>query len=280
MISGVSRDGADPRARTTGRAAVAAAQRRLTYWPFVASGKPNHGVAVQRLPSIAAAMMVAPLALLASLAQTADAQILRVPKGGTGEPALWANAAIGLVQMQRVNDGTTEAQWAFGSALQYRGSLEYTVARGNTVGVSATYARVPLTYRSFSDAGTPLPGGGICLDCDAKADVTTIFGTFHGGGGAGFHQVIEIAGGAIMYRNFRTDDGGEELPPAKDTDFAFAFGYGFGYTLNRTVQLNLVQDAVLTLHQREGLSGDNSSVSQQYVTRLGVRLGVGSRRGL
>jgi hypothetical protein len=220
------------------------------------------------------------VALLASLARPADAQILRVPRGATGEPVLWASAAIGLVQMQRVNDGTTQSQWAFGSALQYRGSLEFSIARGSTVGVSATYARVPLTYRSFSDLGIPLPGGGTCVDCDAKADVTTIFGTFHGGGGAGFHQVIELAGGATMYRNFRTDDGNEQLPPTKDTDFSFAFGYGFGYTVNRTVQLNLVQDAVLAVHQREGLSGGNSSTSQQYVTRLGVRLGVGSRRGL
>jgi hypothetical protein len=220
-----------------------------------------------------------PLAALALLAPSAGAQIIRLPKNTSGEPAFWGSAALGLVQLQRVDDGTTQSHWDFGSAVQYRGSLEYAIGRGNSFGVSGTFARVPLTYRTFSDLGIPLPGGGTCIDCDAKADVTSILAAFHGGGGAGFHQVIELSAGALMYRNFKTD-AGDELPPKSDTDFSFALGYGFGYTLNRTIQFNLVQDAVLAVHQREGLSGSDRTTNQQYVTRIGVRFGGGSRRGL
>ena len=220
------------------------------------------------------------LAVLALLARSADAQILRVPKNTSGEPAFWGSASIGLLQLQRVDDGTTQSYWDFGSAVQYRASLEYAISRGNSFGVSGTFARAPLTYRSFSGLGIPLPGGGSCADCDATADVTSILATFHGGGGAGFHQVIELAAGAMLFRNFRTEDSNEELPPTSDTDFSFAIGYGFGYTVNRSVQVNLVQDAVLGVHQREGLSGNGRSTTQQYVTRIGVRFGGGSRRGL
>jgi hypothetical protein len=219
------------------------------------------------------------LAALVLLAQPAHAQILRVPKNTSGEAAFWGSAAIGLLQLQRVDDGTTQSRWDFGSAVQFRASLEYAISRGNSLGVSGTFARAPLTYRTFSDLGIPLPGGGSCVDCDASADVTSILATFHGGGGPGFHQVIELAAGAMMFRNFKTDDG-EELPPKSDTDFSFAIGYGFGYTVNRALQVNLVQDAVLGVHQREGLSGSGRSTTQQYVTRIGVRLGGGARRGL
>jgi hypothetical protein len=219
-----------------------------------------------------------PLAALALLAQSAEAQIIRVPKNTSGEPAFWGSAAIGLLQLQAIDDGRSQSRWDFGSAVQYRASLEYAISRGNSVGVSGTFSRAPMTYRAFS-VPVPLPGGGSCLDCDAKADVTSLAATFHAGGGLGFHQVIELSAGALMYRNFKTDDG-EELPPERDTDFTFALGYGFGYTVNRTFQINLVQDAVLGVHQKEGLSGNARTTNQQYVTRLGVRFGGGSRRGL
>jgi hypothetical protein len=219
-----------------------------------------------------------PLVALALLASSADAQIIRLPKNRSGEPAFWASASIGLLQLQRVDDGTTQSRWDFGSAVQFRASLEYAISRGNSVGVSGTFARAPLTYIPVNDPG-PLPGGSCDISCDAKADLTAIVGTFHSGGGLGFHQVIELSAGALMYRNFKTD-AGEELPPKKDTDFNFTLGYGFGYTVNRTLQIDLVQDAILALHQREGLSGSGRTTNQQYVTRIGVRLGAGSRRGL
>ena len=56
-------------------------------------------------------------------------------------------------------------------------------------------------------------------------------------------------------------------------------GYGFGFPIGRTLQLTLVQDAAAVIHERTGLRGGQSSISQFYTTRLGVRYGLGSRRG-
>ena len=96
--------------------------------------------------------------------------------------------------------------------------------------------------------------------------------------GISSRPAAEIGLGATMYSNFRTRAGGERLPPASpDVDVALAIGYGFGYVLSPNMQLNLVQDLSLSLHQRTGLAGGTSATSQQYTTRIGLRVGLGSQ---
>jgi hypothetical protein len=224
------------------------------------------------LPALARSLTA--LALLA-LAAPAGAQIIRVPPRGTGgEPRLWASAAAGWGQVQGFVDGSTSTVWDFGDAVQFRGSLEARVSRGVTAGVAATWARVPLRYASLT---APTPADG-CDVCDADATVTSIVATVHGGGTTGLHQVFDISAGAIIYDDFEAEDGRPLAPAKSDPDFMFSFGYGFGYTVNSLFQVNLVQDAVFAIHQKGAATNDNRRTSQQYITRIGVRLGFARGR--
>jgi hypothetical protein len=81
-----------------------------------------------------------------------------------------------------------------------------------------------------------------------------------------------------MYRNIRRDSDGTALPPTGgNIDPFFTFGYGFGYTFNPTMQVSIVQDYGLVLHERTGLTNDQSNTLTQRSTRLNFRMGFGNR---
>ena len=218
---------------------------------------------------------LAALVLLATVAPLADAQIFDVPRRSS-LPVVWASLSAGFLSYQAdVVDGRTESVWRFGSALQYRGSAEFDVGNSGAVGMALGYADVPMTYFQLSPPG-PQPD---CPErCDAHGKIWTLMGTFHMGGGAGFHQIINLSAGATVYRDFRSDQLGSELgPTSPDKDISIAVGYGFGYGFGQRLQIMLVQDAAYTMHQRDGISGGQNASSQQFVTRLGLRAGLGSR---
>jgi hypothetical protein len=204
------------------------------------------------------------LALLAS-SPAMDAQIIRRPPQ-TLEPPYWVGVSIGLAQASSVHDGTTDSQWQFGTAAQYRATLEKRLQAGLSIGVSAGFATVPLTYSGIS--------AGCAGGCDAKADIMQLHALFHAGSGMGLHQVVELGLGATGYSNFRTEVGGTKLAPtAADYDLSFAFGYGFGYGLSPKSAIEVVQEFGTAIHQRTGLAGGESSLPRLYTTRIGVRFG-------
>jgi hypothetical protein len=205
-------------------------------------------------------------------APIADAQVLPVPRRGTA-PVAWASLSAGLLQFDRdIVDGRTESIWRFGSTIQYRGTVEMDVGNFGAVGLVAGLADAPLTYST--GAATPGCEGG----CDAHAKIWTLMAGFHMGGGTGFHQIIDLSAGTTIYRDFSADDGGTALPPeSPDKDIALSVGYGFGWGFGPRMQLMLVQDAAYVLHQRDGLSGGQNSNSTVYTTRLGLRVGLGTK---
>lgn len=213
--------------------------------------------------------IVGALALATALASPADAQIMRIPQR-TNEPSAWASASAGLLQPGQVVDGRTQSRWVFGSALQYRASLERGISNQSAIGVVGTWApNAPLTYVNDA-AGTA---------SDARASIRSIGAFFHAGGGLGLFQVLEVSVGVTNYGSFRRSDTGAPLPPVGgDTDFSFGIGYGFGYALSARSQIMLVQDAAQVLHQGDGLSGSARRNVAQYTTRVGLRIGAGQRR--
>ena len=223
----------------------------------------NSGVSVHRPLAVLIAMLLA--------APLADAQVLPVPRRSSA-PVAWGSLSAGLLQFNdRVFDGRTESVWDFGSALQYRGSVEMDIGNRGSVGLVVGLADAPLTYYG---AQVPECSGG----CDAHAKIWSLMAGLHIGGGQGFHQIIDISAGALVYRDFVSDNGDVTLPPeSPDKDISLAVGYGFGWGFNERMQLMLVQDASYSLHQRDGLSGGQSSSSTQYITRLGLRVGLGSK---
>ena len=205
------------------------------------------------------------LALLS--ANTAGAQLASI--SSRAEPAGYLSLAAGFLQAASIRDGSTSSDWLFDGAIQYRGSIEYALRNQGAFGVAATYARVPLEYR-----GGDLLG---CIRCDADATIWTAMAMFRMGGGEGFHQVIEIGLGATGYQDFETENG-DALPPTEpDMDVTISVGYGFGFGFGKRTSIFLVQSADQSIHQRGGPENDGTTSVQHYVTRIGLRYGLGSR---
>ena len=206
--------------------------------------------------------------MLVIVAVPADAQVRRrVPR--IPEPQAWVSASIGLFNGNDVSDGETASTWDFGRASnpQYRLSVEKSVGRTSSIGLTGTYVRAPFTYI-----------GPSCSRCAAHLDVATLGASFHLGGGVGLHQVIEASAGALQYRNLERDSDGSKLEPAGgNIDPYFTFGYGFGYSINPSMQVSVVQDFGLALHERTGLTSEDSNTLTQRTLRLNFRYGFGNR---
>jgi hypothetical protein len=201
-------------------------------------------------------------------ATSASAQIRRRAPIAT-EPSYWVSVGTGLYGANEVSDGETNSTWDFGEGTnwQYRIAVEKVLQNQFALGGVLTYVDVPFVYRG--------PG---CGACDAHLDLTTIGASFHAGGGNGLHQVLEVSAGAALYRNLHRDDNGAKLAPTDgNIDPFLTFGYGFGYTFNPTMALSIVQDYGLVLHERTGLSNDQSNTLTQRTTRLNFRMGFGNR---
>jgi opacity protein-like surface antigen len=197
----------------------------------------------------------------------AGAQIIDSRQIGGGQPIAWTSLSVGWLQHGGLCDPDSNSCWDFGSAPQFRASLEMPMGRGASIGVSGTTARVPLTY-----SGGLLSG---CSSCDADANVSQIFGTVHIGGGSGFAQVIDINAGMTLFSNFRATDGSRLDPAKMVSSFSFSVGYGFGYSFSDRMQITLSQDYGLVIHKR--MEGDPNNTAQQSTLRVGLRYGLGSK---
>ena len=217
-------------------------------------------------------LLAIPLALALGAARPAGAQIISVPKGGLSHgPYAFATAGVGLFALQGVLDGQTQTYWNFSQTIDYAGSLEFALGRGSSLGVSASYANVPLTYQQIVNT----PGGSGVLNTDAHVNVYIFGAQFAvGPGSAGFHQVIVANAGVIAFENFHADAGGGRLAPQRDLDPRLAIGYGIGYGF-KSGEAFLLQEYGVALHQSTGLSGSDRRQYQQQTTRLGFRVGIG-----
>ncbi len=208
------------------------------------------------------------LAATLFVATSASAQIRRRAPV-TNEPSFWVSLGAGVYGANGISDGTTNSTWDFGAGTdwQYRAAFEKVLQNQFLLGGVLTYVDVPFVY-----------SGASCGRCDAHLDLTSIGASFHAGGGQGLHQVLEVSAGAALYRNLRRDSDNLKLAPTGgNTDPFFTFGYGFGYTFNPTMQLSIVQDYGLVLHERTGLTNDQSNTLTQRSTRLNFMMGFGSR---
>ena len=235
-----------------------------------------------RRPSTLAAFLLALFALAAvqlTAAAPLEAQIFKVPRR-VAEPAFWVAGSVGYFQLQGIAYSRSNSAWNFSGTVQYSASLDYSMGRGASVGVTGAYARMPLLYESLD--GSPISGVAQSAQdatrADAHADVTSLMATFHLGGGEGFHPVFDAALGATRFSGFRTDRGTQALRPPSDLDPAFTIASGVGYATSARTEFTLVQEYGNVFHQRGTLPNNVRTNAQQLTTRLGVRLGLGSRR--
>lgn len=190
------------------------------------------------------------------------------------DPATWLSGSIGLFNGDDVSDGNTGSTWDLGRASNplYRLSVEHTVSRNTSAGLTGTFVRAPFTYIG---AG----GDNSCARCAAHLNMISAGLSAHHGGGIGLHQVLEATAGALQYRNLKRDVDGAPLGPVNgNVDPYFTFGYGFGYTFTPRTEISIVQDFGLALHEREGLTSEQSNTLTQRTLRLNARFGFGKRK--
>ena len=204
------------------------------------------------------------------LGSSAGAQVRRrAPL--TNDPAWWVSLGAGLYGADEIFDGKTASNWDFGHGTdwQIRAAVEKALQNTFSIGGTLTYVDVPFVYT----------GAQCGAGCTAHLDLTSLGASFHAGGGQGLHQVLEVSAGALMYRNLHRDtDVAKLAPTGGNIDPFLTFGYGFGYTFNPTMQLSIVQDYGLALHERtSGQANDASNTLTQRTTRLNFRMGFGSR---
>jgi hypothetical protein len=212
------------------------------------------------------------LLLCIGAASPAEAQIRRRVPTST-EPGIWTSLSAGIYGGNGISDGSTQSTWDFGAGTtwQYRAAIEKSLQRQISAGLVGTYVKVPFTYIGGAAANS-------CSRCAAHLDLVSLGISFHAGGGPGLHQVLEASAGALQYRNLRRDDDGTALAPLDgNVDPFFTFGYGFGYTFNQNMEVSVVQDYGLAVHERKGLETGQSNTLTQRSTRLNFRFGFGAR---
>jgi hypothetical protein len=210
-------------------------------------------------------------------AATLSAQMPRRPSAYTNDPGFWITAGISGFRANVVNDGVSASKWDFGNSTNfaYRGSIEKGGNNGSSFGVAGSWSHVPFVYTS---TGVFPPAGGCAgtLSCEAHLDLMTLVATFHSGGGIGFHQVLELNGGVVAYRNLkRKSDGAKLTPSGGNVDPLFALGYGFGYGLSDRTNLDIISDYSFAIHERKDLSSGNSNTNSMPGLRALLRMGFG-----
>jgi hypothetical protein len=208
------------------------------------------------------------------------AQMRRPRVYATNDPNVWITAGVGGFRANAVNDGATSSTWDFGNStnLQYRASIEKGMNNGGSFGIAGSWARVPFVYSSTVFSPVSSVGGVQCPSCDAHLDLMTLVATFHSGSGLGFHQLLELNGGIVAYRNLKQDSDGARLAPSGgNIDPLFSFGYGFGYGLNERTNLDFISDYTIAIHERNGVSNGTSNTNSMPSLRLALRMGFGSR---
>ena len=223
------------------------------------------------------------LALLTLMfsAGTLSAQMPRRPSAYMNNPGFWITAGISGFRANVVNDGVSASTWNFGNSTNfaYRGSIEKGGNNGSSLGLAGSWSHVPFLYSSTGN--TPAGGGGVVqcangLSCDAHLDLMTLVATFHSGAGIGFHQVLELNGGVVAYRNLKRDSDGVKLTPTGgNIDPLFALGYGFGYGLSDRTNLDILSDYSFAIHERTALSNGTSNTNSMPGLRVSLRMGFG-----
>jgi hypothetical protein len=203
--------------------------------------------------------------MLVLFAATTQAQIRRQPQNVNTDPDYWVGLSYGYIDGVTLSDDQTGAIWRFGYSTQIRATVEKTVARGTTVGLSAGFSNAPLTYNSGSF-------NGVCGECRADADINQYTVFLRSGGGNGFHGMYQLEGGVTQFTNFRESATQTRLDPVNGTyDATFGFGGGVAYGFSRTTDIYIGEMLDFVLHRQ------NSAVEQQaprvFTFRGGLRFG-------
>lgn len=201
------------------------------------------------------------------------AQVAPIPPAAD-RPPVWVSLSGALYDLQSFAGGADGGEWAWGSGIQGRATVERALRRDMAVGIAGSFARLPLTV-----------WGGSCNGCQGDGTVWTAMGTLRlgGGGGIGFHSVFEASAGAAGFTNFSRDADASSVPGAPTTAErsivpAIAASYGVGYALTPGLELSLVQEIGIFFYQPADAAPNGASSTPRFnATRLMLRHAIGGR---
>lgn len=220
--------------------------------------------------------LLSTIAVAAGLVLAADpvgAQVVEIPSDAGRKPT-WVSLSGGLYDMQDFHGGDDGGYWSWGDGVQLRGSIERSIRRDMTVGLTGGFARLPLTN-----------SGGACSGCEGDATIWQAMGTLRlgGGGTIGFHSVFEASAGAAGFANIErgTDPlsfPGNVTTPEHDVVPAFSAAYGAGYTLTRGLEISLVQEIGIFMYEPADAAPSSAGSTPRFrSTRLTLRYALGRR---
>jgi len=205
--------------------------------------------------------------LLASVAATAQGQLIKVPTPSSARRPITLSVSSGFLQTEGRVDGTTGTVWALGEAAQHRLMVDVGL-RSGALGVTASTARVPIVRQSALAS----------TRSDGTIQLRQLLATFRTLDQEGPHQIVELGGGLSQWAGYRGTDQVTAEDGAARNAFTLVVGYGFGFSLGTKASLTLVQDYATLWGPKEGLSAGQSRSQRQYVTRLGLRYRVSGAR--
>lgn len=210
---------------------------------------------------------IAALIVMAAPVQTLAAQVVALPTAPKTR-TVWVSGAGALFDIQAFHAGSDGSYWSFGNAVQLRGAAEVSLRRDIAVGIAGTYASMPVTTL-----------GGACDGCRGDATVWQALATARlgGGGGIGFHTVLEGVAGVTGFGDVSPDAGGTSAVSAeKSMSPTIGVSYGAGYTVTPRFEVSFTQEIGLIFGGESAAAPANASTRPRYnATRLTIRYGVG-----
>lgn len=223
-----------------------------------------------RTTALAVALLLAPAVLAGQ-----PAEVPRAPAG----PPIWVSAGVGYFSLAGFDDAGHGGSWQWDDAFQLRATAERSLRRDITLGVAGTFARLPYAI-----------SGGTCHGCRGDGTVWQALASIRlgGGGGVGFHSVLEGAVGATGFTSFERGTDVSSMPgnpsPAQSVVPTASITYGAGYTINPGLEVNFVQDLGFVFYDSEAggtgapVGGSGNGTPRFGVSRLTLRYIIGGRR--
>ena len=150
--------------------------------------------------------------------------------------SVWVSGGIGGFRANIVNDGATASAWNFGNStnFQYRASLEAGMANGSSFGIAGSWARVPFQYSSSPIVVPPAGGGDAMLELQSESRHDDSRRDLSQWSGLGFHQLVELDGGVVAYRNLKQESDGARLAPVVATSIRCSL-WGTGSVMDSAI---------------------------------------------
>lgn len=256
---GALRRGLTYRASRVSRKQIAPWTRRArAAWP-----------AARRGSTLRRSAIVAVLASLALGVAPARAQIMSLPRAVGPEPEWWFSGSINFLAATGVPDDDRQQYWSFRPVTGYRLTVERSIGAGSTLGVAVLLASPGLTVRSTT------AGSACATGCDASSQMQSLALAYRASGvGEGTHSVFQLDGGVARVTDIaRVSDGLAVAPNSRTIPFA-SMGYGLAYAPSSRFQIEILQEYRFLF-----AGGGLRDASQQTITRIALRIGLGVRYG-